>query len=239
MKYLFSLLLLSISHYSFAQIDTTKIYNCKQFKKGFYKSYNEFITNSPSITYDFTLKHLSKHPNDTLDTRVDYTLIDSSKRTHHVWGFCDGTDVYVKYDANFWKLHAGRYPFFSFKEKGASPIFLIPGAGLIVGGIIAAATTANAVATASQPYSSEDYTLCIITDTGKFNKRPLIMEVRKLVSTQPELVRSDEGDTRQLEIYENETNQDKVPDDADYKIYLVLKEYLFKLNEKYKNNISK
>ena len=117
MKYLLSLLILSVSLNSFAQIDTTKIYNCKQFKKGFYKSYNEFIANSPSITYDFTITHLSKNLNDTLDTRVDYTLIDSSKRTGRIWGFCDGTDVYIKYnlatgiqiaDNIFLKLHVGR-----------------------------------------------------------------------------------------------------------------------------------
>lgn len=235
--------MLSISLSSFAQIDTNKIYNCKQFKKGFYKSYNEFITNSPSITYDFTLKHLSKHPNDTLDTRVDYTLLDSSKHTGHVWGFCDGRDVYIKYNTStiastFLKLNVGRYPFFSFEDRSSSTVVLLPGFGL-VGAAVTAATTANAISEASKPYSSKDYSLCLITDKGKLNKRPLISDLKKLVSTQPELLKSFEEETGQLKKYENNSYIDDAPDDIDYKIYLVLKDFLFKLNENYKSNISK
>lgn len=235
--------MLSISHYSFAQIDTTKIYNCKQFKKGFYKSYNEFIINSPSITYDFTIKHLSKHPNDTLDTRVDYTLLDSSKHTGHVWGFCDGTDVYIKYNTStiastFLKLHVGRYPFFSFEDRSSSTVVLLPGLGL-VGAAVSAATTANAIAESSKPYSSKEYSLCLINDKGKFIKKPHASDIKKVLSTQPELLKLFEEEMGQLEKYSNETYLDDDPDEIKYKIYIASKELLFKLNENYKSNISK
>jgi len=36
-----------------------KIYNAKELKKGLYKTYGEFINNSPSITNEFTVKEKS------------------------------------------------------------------------------------------------------------------------------------------------------------------------------------
>ena len=246
MKYLLSLLMLSISFVSFAQADTTKIYNCKQFKKGFYKSYNEFITNSPSVTYDFTITPLSHNPNDTLDTRVDYTLIDSTKHTGRVWGFCDGTDVYVKYnkatglqipDNSFLKLHVGLCSFFSFQDRNSAPVVLLPGFGL-VGAAVTAATAGNAIATASRPYSSRDYSLCMINDNGKFIKRPHASDIKKVLSTQPKLLKSFEEESDQIEKYLNQTYKDDDPDNIKFEIYLGLKVLLFTLNENYQNSIN-
>ncbi len=243
MKYLLSLLIFSISFSSFAQIDTIKIYNCKEYKKGFYKNYNEFITNSPSITYDFTITNLSKDTNDTLDTRVDYTLLDSSKHTGRVWGFCDGKDVYVKHNnttvtSTFLKLHIGRCSFFSYRDRSSSPVVLLPGLGL-VGAVVAAATAGGAIATASTPYSSRDYSLCIITDEGKFIKGPHASDIKKSLSAQPELLKSFEEDARELEKYLNQTYRNDDPENIKFEIYIGLKLLLFRLNENYKNNISK
>ena len=183
---------------------------------------------------------MSENQNDTLDTRVDFTLIDSTtKHTGRVWGFCDGTNVYVKYnkasglqiaDNSFLKLHVGRYPFFSFKDRSSSPVILLPGFGL-AGAVVGAASIGNAIAVASKPYSSKDYSLCIITSNGKLVKRPQVADVKALLANHPEL----------LESFEKEYNNPSVvnynSDDLDSEIYNLLKEYLFKLNEGYRKFI--
>ena len=173
-------------------------------------------------------------------------MIDSSKRTGRIWGFCDGTDVYIKYnlatgiqiaDNIFLKLHVGRYPFFSFKDRNSSPVVLLPGFGLL-GAAITAATATKAIASASKPYSSKDYSLCLITDKGKLNKRPLVSDIEKLVSTQPELLNSFEEKAGKYKMYDNPANVDYIPEEVYYETYFVLKEFLFKLNEGYSRTLT-
>ena len=49
MKYTLTLAAAFFCLFSFAQTDTCKIYNCSVLKSGFYRTYQEFLTNSPSI----------------------------------------------------------------------------------------------------------------------------------------------------------------------------------------------
>ncbi len=90
-----------------------KIYNTKELKMGLYKTYEEFINNSPSITTAFIVRqknNMGEHY--TFDTK------DGSK-VGKVFGFCDGTIIYVHglRLEGFHKLdYVGRYSFFLFEQ---------------------------------------------------------------------------------------------------------------------------
>ena len=87
MKYFFLLLSIFFFKFSPAQIDTTKIYNARKLKKGFYKTYEEFISNSPSVKEPFTILPLAKNNTDTTTIGATYKLADSTKNIKHIWGF--------------------------------------------------------------------------------------------------------------------------------------------------------
>jgi len=89
-------------------LDTSKIYNCKVLKKGFYKSFNEYLNNAPSLILPFTNELICKSEKDSTIVAGIYTLIDSTKkidttdseddtgdRIPHIWGYCDGKNVFI------------------------------------------------------------------------------------------------------------------------------------------------
>lgn len=90
-----------------------KIYQTLQLKTGLYKTYDEFINNAPSVTTSFTVRQKSNMGEQyTFDTK------DGSK-VGKVFGFCDGTTVYVHglRLEGFHRLdHVGRYSFFLFAQ---------------------------------------------------------------------------------------------------------------------------
>lgn len=90
-----------------------KIYNTKELKAGFYKTYEEFINNAPSVTTPFTVREKSNMGEQyTFDTK------DGSK-VGKVFGFCDGIKIYVHglRLEGFHKLdYVGPYSFFVFEQ---------------------------------------------------------------------------------------------------------------------------
>ncbi len=87
-------------------------------KRGFYKTYGEFLTNSPSQQRNFTL--VDKTKSDKRKGKgicaVNYHLADGEEKVGHVWGFCDGNAVYFRAnraEGKYWKLdYIGPYSFF-------------------------------------------------------------------------------------------------------------------------------
>lgn len=129
MKYLiFSILLLSINE-SFAQLsdDSTKthdtyIVNTTTYKKGIYKNFEEFKFNNPSIVDDFVFDNgkLSLTKPNGKNAKI---------KKFEVWGFSDGTKVFIRTQKYNEILAMGRYCYF--KESGIRPVFL-PSSSLVV-----------------------------------------------------------------------------------------------------------
>jgi len=119
------LFLLALPVITFCQSDTSH----KALKKGFYKNYREFITNSPSIDREFSVVVIEVP--DRLEKigvmEVNYELKDEDNPiTEKIWGFCDGVSVYVKkrrFDY-FNKLeYVGPYSFYTagYSSVGVGP----------------------------------------------------------------------------------------------------------------------
>jgi hypothetical protein len=104
-------------------------------RRGIYKSYKEFKTNSPSIPLEYEVKSgivsyntiIGAIAYSNLDTFYVLTIgKDKAKETGTVWGFCDGTNAYInrefnpfngkivfKPESKFYKiLNIGRYCYF-------------------------------------------------------------------------------------------------------------------------------
>ena len=180
MKYFLLLLSIFFFQLSPAQIDTTKIYNARQLKKGFYKTYEEYISNSPSITEPFTVVPLAKNNTDTATIGAIYKLADSTKNIKHIWGFCDGTDVYVKFASSlfskrYWRLeYIGIYPYFTFKYKYRN---FAPAAIFGLAGNIGSAKV------------NEEYGLMIVGRDGDVIE-PTMRNMKKILEGHPDLVQS-------------------------------------------------
>lgn len=67
-------------------------------KKGMYKTFEEFRTNSPSISLDYEIKPVHLIMETFLYNDIVYQLgidNDKAKEIGDIWGFCDGKDVYI------------------------------------------------------------------------------------------------------------------------------------------------
>ena len=218
MKYFLLLLSVFFFQLSPAQIDTTKIYNARQLKKGFYKTYEEYISNSPSVTEQFTVVPLAKNNTDTATIGATYKLADSTKNIKHIWGFCDGTDVYVKFSSSlfskrYWRLeYIGIYPFFTFKYKYRT---IAPGA--IFGLTVTAAPAKN----------KEEYDVMIVGRDGDVIE-PTIRHMKRILESHPDLLQS-------FSIYASKY-RDNLPYNYEsaqtYSAKMrLIKDYLIRLNE--------
>ena len=109
-----------------------KIYNSTEFKRGIYKTYDEFINNAPSITNEFTVKNKSTVRG---GSPFDFEIKDGTK-VGKVFGFCDGKDVYMKglRMGGFCKVdYVGRYSFFNYETHGVGlAAMAVPGHLVIV-----------------------------------------------------------------------------------------------------------
>lgn len=191
--------------------DGSKIYNCKYFRKGFYKNYNEFLNNSPSITYDFTTQLIHRSEFDSTIISAKYFIQDSTEsddgersaqKTGRIWGFCDGTNIFVRtftgvyQKSTFCKLdYIGPHPYFTLAHKEI---------GAIGPPIIAIVTVA---VTAAGP---DEYDLYFINSKG-----------RPGPATSGQLNNLFEEDP---EVRHNFNSEKAITDD-------VKKEYLIKFNE--------
>jgi hypothetical protein len=121
MKFIFGLLLFGyVPVFAQSLGDSLKnhsdyILNAKKYNEGIYRTFEEFKYNRPSIVdhYSFDKKNL--------------WLIDPKSGTQkkirrkEVWGFCDGSKVYVSWRKYDEMLEQGRYCYF--KEKGTRVVF--------------------------------------------------------------------------------------------------------------------
>ncbi len=112
---LFFLLALTVCH---GQNDTSLIYNTRQLKKGFYKSYAEYLHNAPSLTAAFTTRlYFVKSGADSIITGASYQLTDGTTLPPS-WGFCDGANVFINAHSSLFKKqymraqYIGKHPFF-------------------------------------------------------------------------------------------------------------------------------
>lgn len=147
--FLFSII--SINLYS--QVDTTEIDDDKDttaqmvqinkiipHKRGVYKTYEEYLNNSPSVDAEFKLTPLQISKKNSLiaEADVDY----EGKRPKKIWGVSDGEYVYVRTHVdNFFNIHYfrlqcnGPAPYIYFVEK---PVIIAGGIGLIAMAAVAA-----------------------------------------------------------------------------------------------------
>jgi hypothetical protein len=68
------------------------------FKKGIYKTYEEFKNNSPSVPLDYEFKAVRLLMENLLYNDTVYQMKidpDKAKEIGYVWGFCDGKFVYI------------------------------------------------------------------------------------------------------------------------------------------------
>ena len=92
------------------------IINTTAYNKGIYKTFEEFKYNRPSIVdnYTFDKKNL------WLTDRQTGKLKKLKKR--EIWGFCDGSKIFVAWHKYDEILEKGRYCYF--KEKGTRIVFV-------------------------------------------------------------------------------------------------------------------
>ena len=103
-------------------------------KKGFYKDYDEFLNNAPSIQRPFTIKEKTKSEKqkDYGIGKVNFSVNDDEGKVGKIFGFCDGQSVYIRMfmSTNYWRLdYIGPVSYFGYKEPVRS-----------FGGLVVAAT---------------------------------------------------------------------------------------------------
>lgn len=123
MKILFLVVFTMFGFIVVAQEDSSKIHNATSLNKGFYKTYEEYINNKPSITLDFAVIYKTCKKSDSAIISVNFELINSKEKVGNVWGFCDGKDVFIKRQTGlnsnkYWKIQQlGNYPLYYYFEK--------------------------------------------------------------------------------------------------------------------------
>ena len=163
-------------------------------KRGVYKTYEEYLSNSPSVAATFSVQPLRLTKNNPLvaEADIDYT----GGRPKKIWGVSDGENVYIRvtvgqfFKNHYFKLQCdGPQPYIFYVEK---PVFLPLGAGLVV------AATVAATSAALPPFVS----LMVVRDETNYFKPTLMAtsaRVKRYLEAFPDL----------LEAYNNEPNHNK------------------------------
>lgn len=191
-------------------------------KPGFYKDYQEYVDNSPSITTPVDITYIAISRNDSTIIGATYKTKDGSKIAGHLWGFCDRKDVYIEYSSSllstkFWRLESlGPHPFFSYTEKDVAAM----GPPLMA--------VATVALTASQAPLCK---LRTIDDNGKTSTASL-QRVEEWLKPEPDLLAAFR---RTGYKHPNTTDRDKTeprfPDTYQGRIQAI-REYLLKLNQR-------
>jgi len=163
-------------------------------KAGVYKTYEEYLNDSPSVDAEFTVKPLQISRNNPLiaEGDVDY----KGTRPKKIWGVSDGKNVYIRVSVGqFFKNHYfrlqcdGPVPYIFYIEK---PVFIAPGLGLAA--MAAVATTSATL----PPFVS----LMVVREKTNYLK-PVLMatnkRVRNFLKAYPDL----------LEAYDSEVKHNK------------------------------
>lgn len=163
-------------------------------KRGVYKTYEEYLSNSPSVAATFSVQPMRLTKNNPLvaEADVDYT----GGRPKKIWGVSDGENVYIRvtvgqfFKNHYFKLQCdGPQPYIFYVEN---PVFLPLGAGLLV------AATVAATSAALPPFVS----LMVVRDETNYFKPTLMAtsaRVKRYLAEFPDL----------LEAYKNEPNYNK------------------------------
>ena len=127
---------LNITIFTFGQnVSTTNIPD-SHLVRGFYKTYQEFLANKPSVQRDFSVVLLKASKKDASIVGAEYVMQDSLDDFGERWGFCDGQNVFVANggfsELKYWKIQCpGPNPFFYFVRKpfilAANPLSFIIG----------------------------------------------------------------------------------------------------------------
>lgn len=196
-----------ISINTYSQVDSTDVDDDKDtttqivqlnkiapHKKGVYKTYEEYISNSPSVDADFTLTPLqiSRHNPLIAEADVDY----KGKRPKKIWGVSDGEYVYVRVmSGQFFKNH-----YFRLQCDGPSPYIYLVEKNVIVPAGLGLVIAASAAATSAALPPS--IAISIIRDNTNYMK-PLLAasngRIKRYLKDYPDL----------LEAYEKEPKHNK------------------------------
>ena len=163
-------------------------------KKGVYKTYEEYISNSPSIEAEFTVKPLQISRNNTLiaEAKIKY----KKKRPKNIWGVSDGQYVYLRMMSG--QLYQNHY--FRLQCDGPRPyIYFVDKTTVIATGLGAAVLLTVAATTAALP---PFVSLMIVREETNYFKPTVLAtnnRVKRLLEEYPDL----------LEEYKNEPNHNK------------------------------
>lgn len=170
-------------------------------KRGVYKTYEEYLNDSPSVDAEFTLTPMRISRNNDLvaEASVDY----KGKRPKKIWGLSDGEHVYIRaVSGQFFKNH-----YYRLQCDGPIPyIFFVEKTVIVPFGLGAVVALAVAAGTAALPPT---VSLLIVKNHTNYRK-PLLpvtkARVKRYLAEYPDL----------LELYEKETYQHSKPIKARY-----------------------
>jgi hypothetical protein len=161
-------------------------------KRGVYKTYEEYLNDTPSVDAEFTItpKQISKNNEVIAEAEVDY----KGKRPKKIWGVSDGENVYIRVTVGrFFKNH-----YFKLQCDGPIPyIFYVEKTAIVPLGLGAVVALGVAAGTAALPPS---VSLMIVRDNTNYFKPVLLLtkaRVKRNLAAYPDL----------LEAYEKESNQ--------------------------------
>lgn len=170
-------------------------------KRGVYKTYEEYLNDSPSVDAEFTItpKQISKNNEVIAEAEVDY----KGKRPKKIWGVSDGENVYIRVTVGrFFKNH-----YFKLQCDGPIPyIFYVEKTVVVPLGLGAVVALGVAAGTAALPPS---VSLMIVRDNTNYFKPVLLLtkaRVKRNLAEYPDL----------LEAYEKESNQQSKSTKARY-----------------------
>jgi hypothetical protein len=217
-----------ITSYALPAQDTSeKIYNCKVLKRGFYKTYTDFINNAPSITGEFVVTQKTDSP----VVAASYQLTDSLMVFDKIWGFCDGTSVFIRYpqsyinDKYFWKiLELKKYSTFNYRYKNITVVTLLTTP-------LTAITTAAISGTASALTAKKNYEELIIDKKGKI-KSLSIGQLKEWLKPYPDLYIPFKKEIAALHLPKNYNDDEAVSPETYAKEIAIMQLYFLYLNEK-------
>ena len=232
MKLFLFLICITFAFMSNAQTDTVKPITSKPLKKGFYRNYKEFLDNNPTKFCEFKYDSIYTDDSDYVFIGIQFRLNDTVLFIKHVWGYCDGKDIFVNHSvmntiSTYWKLEGnGHYPFYYRKEKdigtGTRMLNVLGPLGRLTSSTIQAATDKSMI-------------LTIINEKGKSQKETMF-DIKEQLEVDSALQQSfnDELDSINMKIKKNPKKY------SDELIELVkvqlIEDYLIKLNELEKQN---
>lgn len=164
-------------------VQTVQLNKIAPHKKGVYKTYEEYLNNSPSVDATFTLTPLQLSKNNPLITEAEVHY--EGKRPKKIWGVSDGEYVYIRVmtgrflENHYFRLQCdGPVPYIFLAEK---TVILPAGLGLAVMATVAATSAAI------PPFVS----IKIVRDNTNYNKPVLVAtnnRIKKYLKEYPDLL---------------------------------------------------